>query len=482
MQWLLLVTFALPLLGAAVPLLMKKASPRAIAWTMFGIIAATGAFVWWTILAVPAETVTLARFSDRIVLAFRLDGAARIFAGLVAALWPVTALYAVSYMRDEERLPLFFSFFTLSFPVTLGIAFSANIFTMYCFYEMLTLATFPLVLHPMTHNAVKATVRYVLFSLGGAALGFASMMYLMTHGGDGLFTLGGLDLSADGPALLFFFFGFLGFGVKAAVFPVHLWLPTATVAPTPVTALLHAVAVVKAGAFALIRLGWYAYGPTLLAGTWAQYAALGLCIFTVFFGSYMAIREQHWKRRLAYSTISNISYILFGVYLLTEVGLTAGILHMLNHSVIKILAFFCAGAVLKKASVTDVGDLGKLNGAMPVTAACFTVSAIALTGIPPFGGFVSKWKLLVAGFETDSPLALAGSIVLIVSALFTAVYMLLPATSLCFPARRKYHAAAERNEADACMTVPMLLLAAACLLTGIFGQSLIDLIQTLIFG
>lgn len=482
MWWLYLVTLVLPVAGAWALALMKKASPRAIAWTGFGIVAVTAGFCWWLILADDGEALELVRLGDEITLAFRIDGLGRIFAGLVASLWPVTACFAVSYMKNEERLPLFYCFFTLSFPITLGIAFSANIFTLYCFYEMLTLATFPLVLHPMSHAAVKATVRYVLFSLGGAALGFASMMYLLTHGGAGHFVLGGLSFTQDELTGLFFFFGFIGFGVKAAVFPTHLWLPPATVAPTPVTALLHAVAVVKAGAFALIRLGWYAFGPAVISGSWAHYAALALCIVTVFFGSYMAIREQNWKRRLAYSTVSNISYILFGAYLLTDAGLAAGVLHMLNHSVIKILAFFCAGAVLKKASVTKVTDLGRLDGSMPVTAACFTVSALALTGIPPFGGFVSKWKLLCAGFAADDKLALAGSVVLVVSALFTAVYMLSTATVLCFPERKKYHRPAEKNEADPEMLIPMLLLAVSCLLTGIFGQTFIDLIQTQIFG
>lgn len=482
MQWLFIVTFVLPLLGAVALAFLKKVSPRTMAWTGFGIIAATAIAAWVLILTNDGETLELVRLGDEIELAFRIDGLGRIFAGLVAALWPVTACFAVSYMKNEERLPLFYCFFTLAFPVTLGIAFSANIFTLYCFYEMLTLTTFPLVLHPMSHAAVKATMRYVLFSLGGAALGFACMMYLLTHGGTGDFALGGMTFTQDELTNLFFFFGFIGFGVKAAVFPTHLWLPPATVAPTPVTALLHAVAVVKAGAFALIRLGWYTFGPAVISGSWAHYTALTLCIVTVFFGSYMAIREQNWKRRLAYSTVSNISYILFGAYLLTEAGLAAGVLHMLNHSLIKILAFFCAGAVLKKTSITKVTELGKLDGSMPVTAACFTVSALALTGIPPFGGFVSKWQLLCAGFAADNGLALAGSFVLIVSALFTAIYMLSTATTLCFPQRKKYHTPAEKNEADTEMLVPMLLLAVSCLLTGIFGQTLIDLIQTQIFG
>ena len=445
-----------------------------------GIILPAAAAALYLVFSGAEAEVELIRFSDALVLVLRPDGLGRIFGLVAAVLWPLTALYAFAYMKEENYLSMFFSFFTQAFGITLGIAFAGNLFTMYCFYELLTLVTVPLVLQPMNREASRASQTYLLFSLGGAAFAFVAMMFLLSHGGTGLFTLGGLTLTLeeDDIPLFCYFLGFLGFGVKSAVFPLHVWLPKASVAPTPVTALLHAVAVVKAGVFAVIRLTWYCFGPELLAGSWAQTAALCLVIVTVVFGSWMAVRETNWKRRLAYSTVSNLSYILFGALLLTESGLAAGLVHLLNHSCIKILAFFCAGAVLCRAGVRRVDELDGLGRRMPLTAACFTAASAALCGIPPFGGFVSKWQLLSAASELGTPLAYAGAFALILSAILTAIYMFQAAARLLFPSKSGEAAAAERfasvREASPLMTVPMLLLALGTLLLGLFGQNVLD--------
>lgn len=276
-----------------------------------------------------------------LTLTLRFDGLGRFFAGIVATLWPLTVLYASEYMKHEERQAAFFAFFTLTYGITLGVAMAANLFTMYSFYELLTLSTVALVMHPMTRRAVRAAKTYLAFSLGGAAFAFVSIMYIIGKGHSGSFLYGGfLRGEPDSLMLVFYVMGFLGFGVKAAVFPTHVWLPKASVAPTPVTALLHAVAVVKSGVFAVIRLTWFAYGTEVLKGSWAQTVVMCFAIFTIFFGASMAVKEQHWKRRLAYSTVANLSYILFGVTMMTQAGLTAALLHMAFHAEIKILAFF----------------------------------------------------------------------------------------------------------------------------------------------
>jgi multicomponent Na+:H+ antiporter subunit D len=225
----------------------------------------------------------------------------------------------------------------------------------------------------------------------------------------------------------------LGFGVKAAIFPFHGWLPSASIAPTPVTALLHAVAVVKAGAFAIIRITYYSFGTDFLKGTPAQYIVMGFAVTTILYGSVRAVKEPHFKRRLAYSTVSNLSYIVFGASLMTPLGLTAALSHMIYHAVIKIALFFCAGAVLCKTHREYVRELDGLGRKMPVTFATFTLGSLALIGIPPLPGFISKWNLCTAAVAEGSRMGYIGMCALLISALLTAVYMLTIVIKAYFP-------------------------------------------------
>lgn len=476
---LLPTVILLPLAGGVLLYALKRVRARAVPLCALGITCLTSVLVWILILRGGEAALPVLRFSPDLQVVFRLDGLGRFFAGILAALWPLTVLYALSYMKDEPRQGSFYAFFTLSYAVSLGVAAAGNLFTLYFNYEMLTLATVPLVMHSMTRQAVKATRTYLLFSLGGAAFAFASMIFLIANGAGGSFTLGGL-LAADPygkPFItrIFFVLGCLGFGVKAAVFPLHVWLPRASVAPTPVTALLHAVAVVKAGAFAVIRLIWFCYGPALLKGTWAQWLPLGLACFTVVYGSVMALRQPHLKRRLAYSTVANLSYILAAALLMTRAGLAAGLVHMAAHACIKILAFFCAGAILRRSGAEYQTELSGLGKRLPVTFACFTVSALALTGIPLFSGFISKWQLLQAAADAGDPMAYVFVGALLVSALLTAIYMLTPACRGFFPGRdRDLTSLAAVREADWRMTVPHLILAAGCLVLGCWPRPILE--------
>ena len=258
------------------------------------------------------------------------------------------------------------------------------------------------------------------------------------------------------------------------MFPFHRWLPTASVAPTPVTALLHAVAVVKAGAFAIIRMTYYSFGTELLKGTYAQYIIMVASLVTILFGSAMALKEQHLKRRLAYSTISNLSYLVFGASLMTSAGLTGALTHMVVHGVVKITLFFCAGAVLYKTGQEYVHDLRGMGKRMPVTFACFTVASAALVGVPPLPGFLSKWNLASAALGTKNPLALAGVGVLLSSAVLTAFYLFLVVFKACFPSKNGMLPETKRCEANAYMTVPLVLLCVMILLMGIFAQPLTE--------
>ncbi len=466
----LITAILLPIAGGALlPLFVR--SRRAVCLWTFLWTAVTSVLVWLLILYAPDTPLPLVHFTERLTFELQFDGLGRFFAGIVATLWPLTVLYAFEYMDDDPRQGVFFAFFTITYGVTLGVAMAGNIFTLYCFYELLTLSTVPLVMHTRTRDAVRAARTYFAMSLGGAAFAFISMIYLVM----GQPEVPGLS------SQLFFLCGFFGFGVKAAVFPLHLWLPRASVAPTPVTALLHAVAVVKAGVFALIRLLWCGYGPAAIRGTAVHHIALCFVCFTILFGSTMAVREQHFKRRMAYSTVANLSYILFGVLMLNVRGLQAALLHMAFHAEIKVLGFFAVGSVMHHTGRSYLSQLAGLGRRMPVTFGCFTVSALALIGIPPFCGFVSKWSLLRAAADTGTVTILIGAGCLLISALLTAVYCLTVVQRAYFPDNASdLSGLGDVREAGPLMLVPMVILAAAVLLTGLFSGRILDRISVAI--
>ncbi len=473
-EYFMLAAILFPIFAGAGQRFFKPVKERHCRILLMAEVLAASALTWALILFCGEERCVLLSLTEDLTLVLRFDRLGRFFAGIIATLWPLTTLYAFEYMKDDPRKAPFYGFFTMAYGVTLGVAMAGNLFTLYCFYELLTLTTVPLVLHTNTPEAVKAARTYFVFSLGGAAFAFASMLFLISNGSTGDFVLGGLlrtyPYARPQFTLILYTLGFFGFGVKAALCPNCRWLPQASVAPTPVTALLHAVAVVKSGAFAIIRLTWYAYGVKLLVGTWAQSLALAFAIFTIFYGASRAVKESHWKRRLAWSTVANLSYILFGVALMTPEGLSAGLLHMAFHAEIKILAFFCAGAVLHQGGREYLVDLNGLGRRMPVTFACFTVSALALIGIPPLSGFVSKWSLLTAAAANGTPLAYVGAGVLLAAALLTAIYMLTTVCRAYFPEKGSEHDLAGVREANWRMTVPMLILALGIVCTGLFAS------------
>ena len=483
---LLLITILFPFVSGVVIYLSRLRSFKTLCIVSLVVTVVTSALAWAALLWGVSDELTVIRFAPSLVLLLRLDGLGRFFVGIVAALWPLTVLYACSYMENEKHLNMFFGFFAEAYGATLGVAMAGNLFTMYCFYELLTLTTVPLIIQPMTKAAVRATRTYLLFSLGGAAFAFASMMFLIANGMTEPFTLGGIldahPYGNDTVTALFWLFGFLGFGVKAAIFPLHKWLIKASVAPTPVTALLHAVAVVKSGAFAAIRLTYYCFGTSFLAGRWVQYAAIALTAFTIVYGSSMAVRETHFKRRMAYSTVANLSYILFGAALMTPEGLTGSLLHMAAHACIKILAFFCVGAVMHCTGRTSIFELDGIGKKMPVTFVCFTLSAFALMGLPPFSGFVSKWYLLTAAAKSGG-FAYVGAGALLVSALLTAIYMLTVVRRAWFPDKGADLASLEAvHEADWKMLVPLVILAAGTLLCGVFSAPILDAARAVALG
>lgn len=460
----LIPAILLPIAGGILLPVLRIRDDRAVCRFTMTAALSVSVLVWALILFCREEALLIVSLADRLHFVLRLDGLGRFFAGIAATLWPLTTLYAFEYLEHDTRKRPFFIYFLLSYGATLGVCMAGNLFSLYCFYELLTLATVPLVLHTQTPAAIRATRTYLTISIGGAAFVLLSIVYLVFRHA---------PLVPDFAAQFFYLMGFFGFAVKAAVFPLHVWLPKASVAPTPVTALLHAVAVVKAGVFAIIRLTWCSYGANLLRGTAAQTIALCFVIFTIVFGSAMAVKERHFKRRMAYSTVANLSYILFGVLLLSPGGLTAGMLHMAFHAELKILLFFCVGIVMEKTGREYLHQLDGLGRRMPLTFGCFAVGALGLTGIPPFAGFVSKWNLLTAGMQGGTVLSWAGSAALLISAFLTAVYCLTPLRRAFFPDRAAdLSGLSDIHDPGWRMLAPILVLAAGALVTGLLSGQL----------
>lgn len=478
-NFLILFPVLLPIVAGILMLMFPAKDDRVRNTVNFIFVLINTAFAFFAMTALNGESISIVRIYMNYGFDFKTDRAACIFGTIVASLWPFASLYSYGYMKDKERRNTFFAFFTMTYGVVMGIAFSANLLTMYVFYEMLTLVTFPLVLHPMTEKAVKAARTYLAYSLGGAAFGLIGLIFMM-YLGNTAFVLGGSipAESADSVFLLpAFVLAFCGFSVKAAMAPFSGWLIKAAVAPTPVTALLHAVAVVNAGAFACIRLTYYVYGTEILSGTWAQFIVMALTIVTILYGSSFAVKEGHFKRRLAYSTISNLSYILFAATLMSPLGLTAAFAHMLMHSLTKICSFFCCGIVMEQTGKEYVEELSGMGKVMKKTFVCFTVSSLSLIGIPLFCGFFSKWRIGLAAVDEGSPLAITGLVALLLSALLTAIYMLSIVIRVYFPSAEDKVCEHNYKEHCAVMLIPVMVFAVCIIILGAFWQPVLDFIS-----
>ena len=429
------------------------------------------------------EILTIFKFSEHMSFAFKLDGLGTVFAAIISILWPITGIYAFEYMSHEHNQQRFFAWFVLTYGVVSGIALAGNVLTLYLFYELMTLVTLPLVMHEMDAKARAAGKKYVLYSVGGAACAFVAMTYALINGGGEIFKLGGTEtfknlITPDNIYFSAWFLGFIGFGVKAAIFPFHGWLPAASVAPTPVTALLHAVAVVKAGVFAVTRLTWYVYSPEFLKGSWAQIVAFILACMTIIYGSSTALATKHLKRRFAYSTISQLSYILLGVLILSPEGLTGALTHMGAHAIIKINLFFCAGAILCQTKREYLFDMRGISHGMPKTTAALLISGLALCGLPPSAGFISKWQLGTA-FANSPLLGYLGIITILISAVLTVLYIFSILSVFIMPGSNFDFKTANENVNDPSwkMLVPLGILAVSAFLYGLYSDWIIQFLN-----
>jgi len=370
----------------------------------------------------------LAPFTPGISFLLRVDALGMFFGMVSSTLWVVTTIYAIGYMEGEHARKRFFAFFALCVSTTVGLAFAGNMFTLFVFYEMLTVCTYPLVIHEETPEAMKAGRKYLVYTLtGGSLILFATAMTFSLSGTVSFSQPGILSIdSGVGVLAVLFALFMLGFGVKSAIMPLHGWLPSAMVAPTPVSALLHAVAVVKAGVFGITRMTYNIFGVSLLK----EMASKGInvagilmwaAMITIICGSLLALMQDNLKRRLAYSTISQLSYIVLGVSLLTPNGAIGGIVHIVNQAFMKITMFFVAGAIYKKTHKKNISEMHGIGHKMPITMATFTVASLGMMGLPPTAGFISKWYLCLGALDAGQIIAV---IVLLVSSFLNAAYFL----------------------------------------------------------
>lgn len=506
MNYMILVSIVLPILAGVVLLFLPESvfadRPRLLK-------VAGAAFVGSALLSVYVisdvthPALLLFCLVDEIPVYFRVDALGRIFAGIVVLVFLLAGFFSFVYMSHEKNEKRYYSFYLITYGVLMGLCFSGNLVTLYLFYELMTLASMPLVIHSGSREAVMAALKYLFYSFGGAYMALFGIYFLYKYAYryddpflalwsgnyESLHMMGfvpGGSLKMDevirsgnmGLCLVAVFLMLVGFGVKAGCFPLHAWLPTAhPVAPAPASAFLSGI-IVKGGVLAIVRTVYYCVGADFLRGTWVQTAWAVLAVITLVMGSALAFKEKILKKRLAYSTVSNLSYILLGLSMMNATAFTGSILHVVFHAVIKSALFLAVGALIFTTGRTKVNDFMGLGRKMPVLFWSYTIVSLGLIGIPPTSGVISKWYLATGCLESGiAGLSWIGPAALLVSALLTAGY-LLPLSIRGFMMEPDFDAVRnDYREPRMLMLVPVAVLAAVTLVLGLFPTPLIRLIQ-----
>ncbi len=462
------------LAGALLPILKPKDTVRRIYVSAATVLTVAFAAVY----AWKGKSFTLFSMAEGLDITFAVDGISKIFTAVISVSWILVMIYAFTYIKHEGHDDRFFAFYLISLGMLFALAFSANLVTMYLSFELVTLMSMPLVLHSGEKSAVAAALKYLFYSIAGGFMGLFGIFFIYNATG-GAFTVGG-NLTADSKWLpVALLLAIVGFGTKAGMYPMHGWLPTAhPVAPAPASAVLSAV-IAKAGIIAVIRVVFYSVGADYVRGSWVGKAWLVLAMITVVMGSAMAYREKVLKKRLAYSTVSNVSYVMLGLATLTVTGVTGSIMHVIAHALAKNALFLCAGAIIYKTGRTNVDDLTGIGKRMPVTMGCFTVASLSLIGIPPMAGFVSKWSLALGGASMDmGAFDVLVPVCLIISALLTAGYLFVPVINAFFPGRD--FTPEKKDEAPLSMTVPMIIFCALSVIVGVLGGPITSAIEAVV--
>ncbi|MGZ8364618.1 MAG: complex I subunit 5 family protein, partial [Caulobacteraceae bacterium] len=415
-------------------------------------------------------------FLPTLDLVLRADPLTLQFLTLSAGLWLLTTVYAIGYLEDAPDRSRFFGFFSLAVTASTGIALAGNLVTFLLFYELLTLATYPLVVHRGTTRALAAGRKYLAYTVSGGAAILLGACWLHAIGGDLEFNPASsvAQLGLDHPLAITMIFALLigGLGVKSALMPLHGWLPSAMVAPAPVSALLHAVAVVKAGVFGIIRVLYDVFGIAFSGAIGGTSVLAILAGATIIYGSFRALAQDEIKRRLAFSTVSQISYIVLGAALGGPIGTIAALVHIVHQGLLKITLFFCAGNLAEVFGIHHVHEVDGIGRRMPVTMAAFTIAAFGIIGLPPFAGFISKWYLAGGAIEVGAYWAVP---IVVASSVLNAAYFLPIVYAAWF--RPLVHQAPPLRKIGAWLMVPPLVTAGLSIAAGLFAGSVISPLQ-----
>jgi multicomponent Na+:H+ antiporter subunit D len=418
----------------------------------------------------PGVTVTL-----------RADAMSMIFALVASSLWTIAVFYSMGYMRahNEHAQTRFNACFALSIFGAIGVAFSDNLFTLYLFYEIVSICTYPLVAHHQDKEGYNGARKYIIYLTTTAKaflLPALILIYVLT---------GTLDFAPNistgifppdvnhGLVIMLYIFCLFGFA-KNGIMPFHHWLPGAMVAPTPVSALLHAVAVVKVGVFCTTRVMLYVFGVDTMHALNLGIPTAYFVGFTVIMASVLALSKNNLKERLAYSTISQLSYIIMGVALLTPAGIDGGLIHIVNHAFAKITLFFCAGAIYIAAHKKDISDMGGLGKTMPFTFGAFAIASLSMIGAPPVGGFITKWNLLVGSIQAHQ----MGILLILIASTMLNVGYFAPVTIKAFFGKRPEGETFQGiKEAPLSMLIPILIACTVSVLLGIFPNFMMQFVK-----
>ncbi|MBR5368213.1 MAG: proton-conducting membrane transporter [Lachnospiraceae bacterium] len=478
MSFLLPLTVFFPLVCAFAFLFVRKKIS-----THFGVCLYTGVVmcvsaVLNVVVAIASASeelrFVLIKITDTVSLTFKADNLSLVFALLMSFMFVTVGFYSFDYMRHEENTKRFYLFYMCLIGILPGMYYSADLISLYLFYEMMTLFSLPLVLHSLTKEAISAGFKYLFYSIGGALLSLMAIFVIYSMSSEHEFTEGGfldpaLVSGKEGLLLAFVFLAIIGFGCKAGLFPMHDWLPVAhPIAPAPASALLSGI-ITKSGVLAIIRVVFYSVGADRIMGTWVQYTWMILALVTVFMGSMLAYCEKGLKKRLAFSTVSQVSYVLFGLSLMNPVAILGALLHVIFHSVIKDDLFLVSGVIIHNTGATRCDELDGVGRKMPASIIGFTIASVALIGIPPASGFISKWFLAEGALTSGTgAFSVIGPVVLLVSALLTAGYLLPVMIDGFFKGKSETVEKPFSHEAKPLSLVPIVVLSALALLLGIF--------------
>ena len=482
----LVVTILLPILAGLMVFAYKPMKRDKVRnWFVISTVVINALI---TLYLVVSDTVSVEWFqlTKEIPVVFTNDAVAKIYSSVIAVIWIACGLYAFEYMKHENAPHRYFCYFLITLGMLNGVSYSGNLLTLYMSFEFMSFASMPLVLHSLKKEAVSAGLKYIFYSVGGVSLALLAIGYFSQYTQADVFVAGGsLDLvkvaGHESMILWMTFLSIVGFGVKAGMFPLHGWLPTAhPVAPAPASALLSGV-IVKAGIVAIVRVIFYVVGADTIRGTWVQTTWMILALVTVFMGSMLAYKEKILKKRLAYSTVSQVSYILVGLATLDTSGILGAFIHLISHALVKDIVFLCAGAIIYKTGKIYVRELRGVGKEMPITLWCFTFAAISLIGIPPTGGFLSKWLIAAGSLSTGMRvLSWLAPVILIISALLTAGYLLSIAINAFFPGDEFNYKQLKKKEPNYYMTVPLVSLTVLVYCIAMFPMPILNFVRTMV--